>query len=73
MNRNEAATIGTRFGRISATMIRVRLSPDTRAASAKSRLRRERVWARSVRAVHAHVVTAMIAATSTMLDPAEGT
>src|SRR5260370_4063236 len=73
VKRNEAATIGMRLGSTSARMMRSRPSPDTLAASTKSRLRKESVCARKVRAVYAHVVTAMMAATSTTLDPAVGT
>jgi len=53
-------------------MIRTRLSPETLAASTKSRLRSERVWALRVREVYAHVVTAMMAATNRTLEPADG-
>src|SRR5260370_31343450 len=73
VKRKDAATIGMRFGRTSTRMIRKRPSPETLAASTKSRLRSDRVCARSVRALYAHVVTAMMAATSTMLEPADGT
>ncbi len=54
-------------------MMRRRPSPDTLAASTKSRLRRDSVCARSVRALYAQVVTAMMAPTRKMLEPAFGT
>src|SRR5260370_27090940 len=73
VNRNDAATIGMRLGSISTRMIRHGPSPETLDASTKSRLRNDSVWARSVRAVYAHVVMAMISATVKMLEPADGT
>ncbi len=73
VNRNDAATIGTRFGSTSTRMMRRRPSPDTLDASTKSLLRRDSVCARRVRALYAQVVTAMIAATRRMLEPAYGT
>ena len=60
VNRNEVATTGIRLGRISNAMIRQLFSPMIRAESTKSRLRMDRVWARSCRAPNAQPVTAMM-------------
>ena len=65
--------MGMRLGSTSTRMIRGRLSPDTLAASTKSRLRSDRVCARRTRALYAQAVTAMITATRKMLEPADGT
>ena len=51
VKRNDAATIGIKLGRTSTRMIRAGLSPETLAASTKSRLRSERVCALRVREV----------------------
>ena len=60
VNRNEVATTGIRFGRISNVMIRQLFSPMIRAESTKSRVRMDSVWARSSRAPNAQPVTAMM-------------
>src|ERR1700733_2896087 len=51
--------IGISFGRISTTTMRHARSPAARAASTYSRLRTDRVWARSTRADAAQLVSAM--------------
>ena len=51
-------------------MIRIRLSPITRAASTKSRRLTDSVWARSTRAPHAQPVTAMMTPMSSVFDRA---
>ncbi len=54
--RNDAAMIASWFGRMSRAMILAVLSPVARAASTKSRLRSERVWALSTLAPQAQLV-----------------
>ncbi len=73
VKRKEEAMIGSRFGITSARMIRRRPSPETRAASTKSRLRRERVWARSTLDPYAHPVRATINPMTMTLVSAPGT
>ncbi len=52
--------IGSSLGRISMSTMRQDRSPDARAASTYSRLRTDRVCARSTRAAAAQLVKAMI-------------
>ena len=54
-------------------MMRILPSPETRAASTKSRLRNERVCALSTRELYAQAVMAMMKLTRKMLVPAAGT